>query len=400
MWIQRDISDILQENSSEMVQIVTGPRQSGKSSLLWHLGSGYAEVSLDDAQARRLAQSDPALFLSQYKLPLIIDEVQYAPELLLEIKRLVDLQKRVRIKNSKTFKTHVLFRLTGSNQLLIDKNVRENLAGRAGYYFLNTLSVSEILRGQPKIALSKIMFAGGWPELYVSNLNPVKYLNDYILTYIEKDIVLSAGITKQSEFQTVLGLLAARTGEWLNYSAIAQASGVRSVTVRDWVSILERMSLLYVLQPYESNLNKRLIKSPKIYFLDTGLACRLQGWTEEKPMFTSPQAGHLFETLVLAEIIKFKNNHGSNWDVFAWRTKEGEEIDFILQKPNGDVLALEAKLGIHSVSPVAIPKSVQKQFPQLKKIGVVSYGGDEKPLSQESFQLPLAKLSEYLKKNF
>lgn len=384
-----------------MVQVVTGPRQCGKSSLLWHLSHGFSEISLDDSQARRLAQHDPALFLSQHKLPLIIDEIQYAPELFLEIKRVVDLQKRERLKKSaRDSRNKVLFRLTGSNQILMDKNVKESLAGRAGYYFLNTFSVSEILHAFPQTSLSKIIFTGGWPELYVTSQSPVKYLNDYILTYIEKDIVLSAGIIKQDEFQTVLGMLAARTGEWLNCSTIAQASGVKSVTIRDWVSILERMNLIYVLPPYESNLNKRLIKSPKVYFLDTGLACRLQGWAEENPMFASPQAGHLFETLVLAEIIKFKNNHAANWNVFAWRTKDGEEVDFIIEKPNGDVLALEAKLGIHSVSPIVIPKSVQKQFPRLKKIGIVSYGGDEKPLSHECFQLPLAKLSEYLKKHF
>ena len=243
MWIQRDISVFLKKHTDEMVQVVTGPRQCGKSSLLWHLSSGFAEVSLDDSQARRLAQRDPALFLSQHKLPLIIDEIQYAPELFLEIKRIVDLQKRERLKKmTRGSKDNVLFRLTGSNQILMDKNVKESLAGRAGYYFLNTFSISEILHEYPKTSLSKIIFTGGWPELYVTSQSPVKYLNDYILSYIEKDIVLSAGITKQDEFQTVLAMLAARTGQFLNSSAIAQASGVKSVTVRDAASVISKQS--------------------------------------------------------------------------------------------------------------------------------------------------------------
>ncbi len=397
MWINREIQSFFAQEHPEMIQVLIGPRQCGKSSLFWTMGREFSEVSFDDMQARRLAKTDPGLFIAQQKLPLIIDEVQYVPEIFSELKRVVDARKRERLKKGSA-SDEVLFRLTGSNQILMDQNIKESLAGRAGYYFLNTLSVSEILRSQRDITLSQILFKGGWPELYVTSRSPVKYLNDYILSFIEKDVVLNFGVSKQNEFHTVLGLLAARTGELINYSSIAQHSGVKSGTVRDWVSILERMNLLYVLKPYENNLNKRLIKSPKIYFLDTGLACRLQGWAEEIPMLSSPQAGHLFETLVLAEIIKFKNNHGKDWNVFTWRTKEGEEVDFIIEKADGQVLALEAKMGIHSVEPVSIPKSLQKQFPKLKKIVIVSYGGEEKSLSGQSLQLPIAKLGDYLAK--
>ena len=399
MWIQRDISDQLKQNQGEYVQILIGPRQCGKSSLLWYMGKDeYSEVTFDDLQARTLANNDPAFFLSQQKLPLIIDEVQYAPNIFPEIKKIVDNVKKETLTKKEKNNIKVLFRLTGSNQVLMDKNVKESLVGRAGYYYLNTLSVSEIFNTFPDMEIQDILFKGGWPELYTNDkLNTIKFLNDYISNYIEKDIVLSSGISKQKEFHTVLGMLAARTGEILNYSSISSSSGVKSVTVKEWVSVLERTKLVYLLSPFESNLNKRLTKSPKIYFLDTGVAARLQGWSELKPMMLSSQAGHLFETLVLAEIIKFKNNYCNNLKISVWRTKEGEEIDFIIEKEKGEIIAIDSKMGIHSVQPVELPPSFKKTFPGAKEIIVVSYGGEMKYLSPGCLQVPISRLTEYLK---
>ncbi|MES2662421.1 MAG: ATP-binding protein [Pseudomonadota bacterium] len=378
------------------MQIVIGPRQCGKSSLLWQISPDFNEVSLDDLQMRTLAQQDPALFLTNNPLPLIIDEVQYAPNLFPAIKQHVDQLKKQRIKNPAQH-PQVVFRLTGSNQILMDKNIKESLVGRAGFYYLNTFTVSEILAAKIDTSIPEILFKGGWPELYVSNIPPVKYLNDYIRNYIEKDIVLSAGISKQKEFHTVLGLLAARTGQILNYSDIANNSGVKSVTIKEWISLLERSNLLYLLRPYENNLNKRLIKSPKLHFLDTGLACRLQGWTERQPMIQSMQAGHLFETLVLSEIVKHMNNFGKSWELFYWRTKEGEEIDFLIKTTSGEIIALDAKLGIHSVSPINLPFSFLKDFPKIKKIYIVSIGGKRQILSQSCEQIPITELTNFLK---
>ena len=278
----------------------------------------------------------------------------------------------------------------------MDKNVKETLVGRAGFYYLNTLSVSEILGAGIKVSGMDILFKGGWPELYVSDIPTVKYLNDYIRNYIEKDIVLSAGISKQAEFHTVLGLLAARTGQILNYSDVAKDSGVKSVTVKEWVSILERSSLVYLLRPLESNLNKRLIKAPKFHFLDTGLAARLQGWTEMTPMSRSPQAGHLFESLVLAEIVKCMHNHGKSWQLFYWRTRDGEEIDFIIKTEQNEIIALDAKLGIHSVAPATIPPSFKKMFPEVNCLYLVSIGGRRQKLSSSCEQVPIAELAGLL----
>ncbi len=396
MWIKRDISDYIASMNSEFVQIVVGPRQCGKSSLLWQMSPDFTEISFDDLQLRTLAQNDPALFLASHPGSLILDEVQYAPNIFPAIKQKVDQLKKTRLQDPNV-KLKVIFRLTSSNQVLMDKNVKETLVGRAGFYYLNTLCVSELLSANPNIPILEILFRGGWPELYVSDMPVVKYLNDYIRNYIEKDIVLSAGISKQTEFHTVLGLLAARTGQMLNYSDVANNSGVKSSTVKEWVSVLERSNLLHVLPAYASNLNKRLIKTPKLHFLDTGLACRLQGWTERQPMSQSPQAGHLFESLVCAEIIKFMNNFEKNWQLFYWRTKEDEEIDFVLKIDSGTLLALDAKMGIHSVAPISLPVTFKKLFPDVKKIFVVSIGGKRQALSDSCEQIPIAELVNFLK---
>ena len=398
MWINRDLQQQLAHDKSNYIQILIGPRQCGKSSLLSYLGQQkFKEITLDDLQLRTLANEDPALFLEQNPAPLIIDEAQYAPNIFPELKRIIDEIKKKYMLSKNNIEISALFRLTGSNQILMDKKVKETLVGPPTYYYLNTLSIHEIQRAFPEMAINNIMFIGGWPELYTNtNLSPIRYLNDYIRNYIEKDIVLSAGIEKQKEFHTVLGLLAARSGELLNCSSIANHSGVKSVTIKDWVSILERTKLVALLPPYENNLNKRLIKSSKIYFLDTGLLTRLQGWQEIEPFLKSPQIGHVFETLVFAEIIKFKENYNKDWKISLWRTKEGDEIDFLIENARGECLALDAKLGIHSIKPANLPHAFAKQFPQTKQLILVSFGGKKQQLSNTCLQLPITELAHYL----
>lgn len=398
MLIKRDIEQRLRQDRGVYVHILIGPRQCGKSTLFAVLGEGkYKEVTFDDFQLRNLAEKDPSLFLAQYPPPLIIDEIQYAPNVFPEIKRIIDNLKRERALNNQPDAIEVLFYLTGSNQILLDTQVKETLVGRASYYHLNTLSVHEIRNAFPHIPLTEVLFKGGWPELYTNSaLDPVKYLNDYIRNYIEKDIVMSAGIIKKKEFHTVLGMLAARTSNILNHSSVAKDSGVKSVTINEWVSVLERTALIYLLPPLEANLNKRLTKSPKIYFLDTGLTTRLQGWMDIQPLLTSPQVGALFETLVLSEIVKCIMNFGLNWKVSLWRTKEGEEVDFIIDNGKGDFLALDAKLSIHGAEPLSLPPTLTKTLPQLKHMTLVTYSGKKLWLSKECLQIPLTELTDFL----
>ncbi len=403
MFINRDIAHQLTQPSAD-IQVLLGPRQCGKSTLFASLDSSAAhpfqEINFDDLQLRQLANRDPALFLQQFLPPLLLDEVQYVPNLFPELKRMVDQLKRAAVFGTlETPASPVLFRLTGSNQILMDQNIKESLAGRASYYLLNTLTVHEIVATLPTIRINDILFQGGWPELYTQNALPVKaYLNDYIRSYVEKDIVMSAGIQKVPEFHTVLGLLAARTGLLTDYSAIARDSGIRSVTVKDWINLLATADLIYLLKPYFNNLSLRLIKTPKLYFLDTGLAARLQGWSDPVPLFNSPQIGSLFETLVLAEIVKFIRNYRKDWQLFFWRTKDGkEEVDFVLKTGASGIHAFESKLSIQGIShAVSYPPAFKKYFAPTNPLIVVTFGGQRLQLSKECTALPIAQLHDYL----
>lgn len=404
MFISRDISPQLIQTPS-WIQILLGPRQCGKSTLLASLKTNggkksLQEITFDDLQLRQLANRDPALFLEQFEPPLLLDEVQYVPNLFTELKKRIDHLKRTAVFQSQSkAKITPLYYLTGSNQILMDKNIKESLTGRASYYYLNTLTVHEILNALPKTTIKDILFKGGWPELYTNEtLSPVFYLNDYIRSYVEKDIVMSAGIQKLSEFHTILGLLAARTGQLIDYSNIAQDSGISSVTVKEWTNLLEKANLVYLLKPYFTNLNKRLIKTPKLYFLDTGLAVRLQGWSDSIPMLNSPQIGGLFETLVFAEIIKFIQNYRKDWELFFWRTKEGEEVDFVLKTSPHTIYAFEAKLSIQSTPKlVSFPTTFQKTCLPHSPLVIVTFGGKKLKLSKNCWTLPITKLHDYLK---
>jgi predicted AAA+ superfamily ATPase len=400
MWIKRDIENIWARIPVLPVRILKGIRQCGKSSLLAELaGEDRLHITLDDLSMRQTAESDPNLFFEQYPWPLIIDEVQYAPNLFSEIKRRVDAQ---RLAQRKAFVKITPERvtsiwLTGSNQILLDKHVRESLAGRAQYFTLHTLSISELSSGMAGFFLRDIFLRGGWPELYINpELDPVRYLNDYIQTYLEKDIVLSAGIQKVAAFSKALGLLAARTGTPFNASQIAAVCGVKSVTIQEWTSALEKNLIVQLIPGYHSNINKRLIKEPRLYFLDTGLCSRLQGWSTAEPLLNSPQIGLLFETMVLGEVVRTRDHFLKDWRIFYWRTKEGEEVDFLVQSPIGKIVAIEVKMSMSAASKLVLPEGLKKAFPELKKLSVVTYAGSQKKINTDCVQIPITELKDYL----
>lgn len=274
----------------------------------------------------------------------------------------------------------------------MDKNVKESLSGRASYFDMNTLTVSEILRAVD-LPIQDILFKGGWPELYRTDKNPKKYLDDYINTYVEKDVVLSAGIKKANEFLKVVRLLAGRCGELLDFASLSNEAGVDSKTIKEWTSVLERMGIVYLLQPYYSNLSSRLTKSPKIYFVDSGLAVRLQGWTSPEGILTSPQQGHLFENLVFSEIYKFNLNHQLGWQIFHWRTRDAEEVDFLIQMNPKDFLFIEAKVSSKNLPQIDRYPEVKKVFKNKVPEALLCYQEGERVLNNK---VPVALLSERL----
>lgn len=396
MLIIRDFFDSLRELTSLEAVLLWGARQVGKTTLLdqFPLRSRHF---LDDLGTRQRAQSDPALFLDATDLPCLIDEVQFAPNIFPEIKRRIDQDRLERLRSSKKhLLAQTMFYLTGSNKILLDKNVKESLAGRCHTFVLHGLSVREILRALPGTPLRSMIYRGGLPELYTRDgLHVGHYLNNYVSSFVEKDIALSAGVMKLDEFHTVLRLLAARTGQFLNLNEVAGAAGVEQKTVRSWVDLLERGGVVQRIAPYDTNLSKRIVKMPKFYFHDTGLCARLQSHASEDSLWNSVQVGALFETLVFSEIIKTRDNSMRDWGVFAWRTKDQDEIDFVLEV-NSRTLFVEAKLAIHGAKPFTLDREALKVFEAPYRKVVVTAGGEIVQLDRDTTAVPIARLGEFL----
>ncbi len=331
MWFNRDFN--VKTPGSLPIKVLRGPRQVGKTSLLVK-ASGFELVSLDDPSLRRIIQEDPRTFLDQKASKLILDEAPLAPALFGELKRRIDEERRTgSIKSD--------FWLTGSNQTLMKKNVGESLAGRASFFDLNTLSVHEI----GSFNLQEQCLRGGWPDLRAHNeLDPVRYLNDLISSFVERDIAMAAGIEKLSAFQLVLQLNAGRTGQLYVASEVSRLASIDLTTVQSWNLLLQQNGLIDLLQPFSNNANKRLIKSPKLFFHDVSFAVRLQGWTDFSPLYVSPQMGHLFENIVYTEIHRSIINRSKTAKIYHLRSKEKVEVDFLVALPNQKYLAIEAKM--------------------------------------------------------
>lgn len=339
MWIPRDFDAVAMAAGALPIKVLKGPRQVGKTSVLERLGTHHV-VYLDDAAIRSRAIENPRLFLDSLPPRLVLDEAALAPDLFPELKRRVDEDRRVRRAGGRRSRESVDVWITGSNQTLLARNVRESLAGRASYFDLNTLSIHEIGRWE----LADQLLRGGWPELRVSpKLDAVGYLNALIATFIERDIVVAAGIERHAAFTKCLQLTAARTGQLMNYSEIASVCGVELTTVQSWLGILEANGIVRRLPPFASNLNNRLIKAPKIFIEDVALASRLQGWTERQPLLLSPVAGALLETLAVGEVARFFINRGIPPRLAHLRSKERVEIDLLVHLSDDRTVAIEVK---------------------------------------------------------
>ena len=337
MWITRDFDGERIAAGSLPVKVLKGPRQVGKTSVLERLGT-HRVVYLDDLSLRTRAIDDPRGFLDSLPRAVVLDEASLAPPLFAELKRRVDEHRRT-TRSAAAPPPDVW--ITGSNQTLLQRHVRESLAGRASYYDLNTLSIHELA---DRWTLADHLFLGGWPELRVSpRLDPIRYLNDLIATFIERDIVSAAGIERHAAFAKCLQLTAARVGQLMNYSEVAAAAGVELTTVQSWLSILETNGILRRLEPFSTNLNQRLVKSPKFHFEDVALATRLQGWTDRGALFDSPLAGALVENLAVSEVARFFVNRGLQPRLNHVRSKEKVEIDLLVRLSNDRTVAVEVK---------------------------------------------------------
>ena len=309
---------------------LTGPRQSGKTTLVRAAFSSLPYVSLEEPDIRQIALTDPRGFLSNYPAGAVLDEIQNAPELFSYIQRIVDENRQVQ------------FILTGSSNFLLMEKISQTLAGRTAVLHLLPFSFNEL---EPLAEqYESLIFKGQYPRIYDRDIAPTDFYPSYIQTYVERDVRLMKNIGDINAFIQFTRLCAGRIGQLLNYASLASDAGISPNTAKSWLSVLESSYILYRLQPYHRNFNKRLVKSPKLFFYDTGVACSLLGIREEDQVQLHYMKGSLFENLIINEFIKRNFNRGENRQPYFWQDNHGKEIDCLLV--NGDrVTPIEVKSG-------------------------------------------------------
>lgn len=318
--IYREAEKELQLLSAQFKAVaVTGPRQSGKTTLVKNVFNEKAYVNLENPDLRQFAREDPRGFLSNYPDGAILDEVQRVPELFSYLQQILDEKEQ-----------NGLFILTGSNNFLLNSNISQSLAGRVGYLFLLPLDIGEINPGANMS--NQLIFKGGYPEIYQKDIDPKKYYDNYIRTYVERDVRLLKNITDLYTFERFLRLCAGRTGQLLNMSSLAADVGVDVKTIGSWLGVLEASFIAFRLYPYHENYNKRIVKMPKLYFYDTGLASALMGIEDVSQLTIHPLRGGLFENLVVVDFLKRLYNNGKQNNLYFWRDNIGNEVDLLIKK--------------------------------------------------------------------
>jgi predicted AAA+ superfamily ATPase len=367
MYYHRQLEKKIIETASEYACITLyGARQTGKSTMIRNLYPDYEYVTLDNSKERILATDDPELFLNSHGMPLIIDEIQKVPDLMETIKIRIDEQKLKNVNESLPVK--LMYILTGSNTHEIRENASETLAGRTALIEVTSFSECEKLKklGDEFVPDIKILqakqkelfpknrheifeeiYLGGMPEYWIKRPNRDTFFESYISTYLEKDVSRMINVGRLDDFRKFMRIVALRTSQQLDYTEIGNAVGIDARTSKNWISILEASGIIMILQPYASNLAKRIIKTPKMYFMDTGLCAFLCGWSDSKILEDSAMAGAFFETYVVGEIVKSIRNTGKRIEntLFYYRDRDQKEVDLIYVKDQ-TLYPIEIKKGI------------------------------------------------------
>lgn len=380
--IKRTLAHAITETSNSFkVLLLTGPRQAGKTSLLQEVQkSSRSYVTLDDLGMRMAAQQDPASFLDRLSLPVLIDEVQYAPDLFSYIKMVVDREKQ-----------NGMFWLTGSQQFEMMKNVTESLAGRVAILNLQGISLAEEQNRAdsppflptPDLLKSRkhaktltlpeayhIIWRGSYPDVVMQDgKNWERFYSSYISTYIQRDVREYLNINDTAAFHKFMQIAAARTGQLVNYADMARDVGISESTIKTWLNVLHASGIVYMLQPYFTNRTKRLVKTPKLYFMDTGLCAYLTGWLNSDVLERGAMSGAMLETWVVSEIIKSYLHHGRTPRIYFYRDKDKREVDVIIEE-NGTLYPIEIK------KTASIQNLNFKGFEILDKLGLpIGHGG-------------------------
>lgn len=404
MYIKRTLEKALKEASSAFkVVLLTGPRQVGKTTLLEHIEQETRSyISLDDLNYRIAAEQDPASFLERLQLPVLIDEVQYAPLLFPYIKMLVDKLKKPG-----------LVWLTGSQQFDMMKNVSESLAGRVAVLKLQGISLAEeygrineppflpdikTLQARQKAAkvLSSLevyhkIWRGSYPDVVLNDgQHWERFYESYVTTYIQRDVRDYLKINDAASFHKFMQIAAARTGQLINYRDIASDVGVSEPTIKSWLTVLHASGIIYLLPPYFNNHAKRLIKTPKLYFMDTGLCCFLTGWLTSNVLEKGAMAGAMLETYAISEIIKSYLNQGKTPRLYFYRDKDKREVDLLIEE-SGVLYPVEIKKtsAIKNISSHSFDVLKQLNTP-IGRGGVLCFVEALFPISQGIDAIPIA----------
>ncbi len=313
---------------------ITGPRQSGKTTLAKAIFHDKPYISLEDPDARQAALDDPRSFLERYRDGAVLDEVQRCPDLFSYLQSTVDADGRMG-----------LFLLTGSQQFGLMSKISQSLAGRTGFIELLPFSTSELkLAGKMKHNINDMLLTGCYPPLYDRDLLPRNWFNAYVTAYVERDVRQLVKVQELETFQKFVRLCAGRTGQLLNLSSLAVECGITHNTAKAWISVLEASYIVFLLRPHHANFTKRLVKTPKLYFYDAGLASYLLGIRTPDLMELHPLRGNIFETFIVSELFKMFLNRGERPNLHFWRDSNGNEVDVIMEQGT-KLMPIEIKSG-------------------------------------------------------
>lgn len=413
MYIKRTVEkSILEAAKSFPCIVLYGPRQVGKSTTLDYVFPGnFNRVTLDDTEDRELVEKNPKLFLEVNPWPTIIDEIQKVPALLDAIKIKIDEQRKIWLKNNEERK--LMYVLTGSNRFELQQGISETLAGRCGIIEMSSFTLREKKAMEAHLFTPKIevliqrsqqekseyltrtqifeeIYKGGMPDICTNVSERNIYYKSYVNTYIEKDVRKLIVASNETQFRNFISIVALRTAQELHYDEIAGAVGIDVKTCKRWLSILETSGIIYLLQPYMSNMSNRIIKAPKLYFMDTGLCAYLCKWPDSKMLENCAMSGAFFETYVVSELIKnfFSFNVNPRDYLYYYRDIDQKEIDLLYVDEAG-IYPIEIKKGISPKNPTKNFNVLQKYKRQIKTGLVIDCCDKIRPLNEISYSFPV-----------
>ncbi|MDD2232910.1 MAG: ATP-binding protein [Sphaerochaetaceae bacterium] len=416
MYYKRTIEKSIIEASRTFPCIaVYGPRQVGKSTTIQMLFPELPHVSLDDAQDRNLANINPSLFLDNLGWPVLIDEVNKAPKLFDEIKIRIDKQRFAWMKGNKPCK--LMYVISGSNQFELKQSVSDSLAGRTAVLTMSSFTYAEksktggsafdpdiqaIIQKQKNLGVEartrrqmfEEIFKGGMPDIIASKADRTLFFKSYVETYMEKDIRRLINVSSEASFMSFLSIVALRTAQTINYDDISNSLGINMETCKRWLSILESSGIISILQPFHSNLSNRITKTPKLYFMDTGLCAYLCKWPSSEILEDCAMSGAFFETYVVSEMIKSLQNAGLDPKqyLYFYRDRDQKEIDVIFEK-NGCIYPIEIKKGINPSKPTKNFKVLEKTRIPIETGLVIDCCDQIRPINENVYCCPAVLVS-------